>query len=115
MTVDADVKAVEDKDKFSTVELHSTETYSNDDKITKRPRQDQFSKQEPKPFSKPFVTTTTKINFLHNDSNPTRASRVNAAIKSLITLGETRGSNKNKEGVIFPSKNYSNKRYLFLH
>ncbi|CAG9855162.1 unnamed protein product [Phyllotreta striolata] len=91
------------------VELGSTETYSNT-KTTKRPRQDHFSKQEPKPFSKPIITTTTKANFLHNDSNPTRASRVNAGIKSLISLGETRGFNKNKEGVIFPSKNYSNKR-----
>ncbi|XP_072402961.1 uncharacterized protein Cda5 isoform X3 [Diabrotica undecimpunctata] len=93
------------KENYDSKSLESTSTEDeNDTKPNSLPT------QEPKPFSKPVITSTTTTNFLQNDSLPTRTSRVNAAIKSLINLGETRGSSKYKEGLIFPSKNYSKQR-----
>ncbi|XP_050519111.1 probable serine/threonine-protein kinase DDB_G0282963 isoform X1 [Diabrotica virgifera virgifera] len=97
--------SIENYDSKST-ELTSTE----DENDTKLPKPNSLPTQEPKPFSKPVITSTATTNFLQNDSLPTRTSRVNAAIKSLINLGETRGSSKYKEGLIFPSKNYSKQR-----
>ncbi|XP_018569306.1 uncharacterized protein LOC108909440 isoform X2 [Anoplophora glabripennis] len=75
----------------TTVEIPPAhELLDSDDK--QKPEPDQPPLYKPKPLPKP-VSTATKTDVPQNTSVPTRASRVNAAIKTLIANGGTRRPN----------------------
>lgn len=100
----------------TTVEIPPAhELLDSDDK--QKPEPDQPPVYKPKPFPKPILSTATKTDVPQNTSLPTRASRVNAAIKTLIANGGARRPNtKCNENQSPNSKCNSDpkQRYLFL-
>lgn len=100
----------------TTVEIPpALELLDSDDK--QKPEPDQPPVYKPKPFPKPIMSTATKTDIPQNTSLPTRASRINAAIKTLIANGGTRRPNSKCNENQSPNTKCNSdpkQRYLFL-
>lgn len=99
----------------TTVEIPPAHEVLDSDDIQK-PEPDQPPIYKPKPVHKP-LSTATKTDIPQNTSLPTRASRVNAAIKTLIANGGARRSNTKCNETQSPNSKCNidpKQRYLFL-